>query len=126
MQLSTSELAQLLLQQVTGRHKALTFTQMTKRLDMYKSVPHSLSQRMSQPGRASFAMLTAGAGTVAVPTEDRRTQSPHLHPDDRTLDIHKSVPHSLRQRVSQPGLALLELRTAGAGAVAVPTEDRRA
>jgi len=54
MQLSTSELAQLLLQQVTGRHKALTFTQMTKRLDMYKSVPHSLSQRMSQPGRASF------------------------------------------------------------------------
>ncbi len=54
---------------------------MPKPLDVHKSVLHSLSQRMSQPGLASLAMLTAGAGTAAVPAEDRRAQGPQIHTD---------------------------------------------
>jgi len=88
---------------------------------------HSLSQCVSQPGLGSVAVLAAGAGTAAVSTQNRRAQGPHLHPQISKAPImHASVPHSLSQRMSQPGLASLELCTAGASTAAVPAEEWRA
>ncbi len=78
-------MAQLLLQQKTGRHKALIFTQISKTLVTHKTVPHSLSECTTHPGLASLELCTAGASTAAIPTEDWRAQCPHLHADDQDV-----------------------------------------
>lgn len=75
---------------------------MPKPLDAHKSMLH-LSQGMSQPGLASLAMLTAGAGTAAVPAEDWRAQGPHLHPDDQDAGCAGGLPQPARLHIPAPG-----------------------
>ncbi len=58
---------------------------------------------MSQPGLASLELCTAGAGTAAIPAEDRRAQGPHLHADDQDAGCAGGLPEPARLHIPAPG-----------------------
>ena len=101
--LTAGAVTQLLYQLKTDRHKALKFTQISKTPVMHERAPHRLSQCISQAVLALLAMLTVGAGTAAVPAEDRRAQGPHLHPDDQDAGCAGGLPQPARLHIPAPG-----------------------
>ena len=121
------ELAQLLYQLKIGGRKALESTQISKALVTHKRVPHRLNQHLSHPCFASLAMLTAGAGTAAVSSENTRTQGSHLHSDDKEAGyVQEHASQLVSAHVTSRTLARFEMCTAGAGTAAIPAEDWRA